>query len=73
MPDNWHTELACTSLDKLDRVKAIRAIQQAYLQLAALTTYTDTESYDNVPAMNALLACLRDAGHPVGDDYTSRT
>jgi len=66
---SWHTEQYCTSLDKLDRVKAIRAIQQAYLQLTALTAYTDTGPYDNKPAMNALLECLRDAGHPVGPDY----
>lgn len=67
----FHTELYCPTLDRLDRVKAIRAIQQAYLQLAALHAYTDTGSYDNQPAMNALLECLRDAGHPAGPEYGS--
>ena len=67
-----HTELYCPTLDKLNRVKAIRAIQQAYLQLTALSAYTDTEGYDNAPAMNALLACLRDAGHPVGVDHPTK-
>ncbi len=69
MADNFDTERYCSTLDRLDRTKAIRAIQQAYLQLAALTAYTETGAYDNRPAMNALLACLRDAGHPAGDDY----
>lgn len=63
------TERYCTSLDNLDRTKAIRAIQQAYLQLAALDAYVDCEAYDNAPALNALLECLRDAGHPAGPAF----
>jgi hypothetical protein len=66
---NWHTERYCDTLDRLDRVKAIRAIQQAYLQLAALDAYADCTGYDNEPALNALLECLRDAGHPAGVDF----
>lgn len=58
-----HTETACLSLDALDRVQAIRAIQQAYLQLAALTANVDCQPYDNAPAMADLAACLRAAGH----------
>ena len=64
-----HTEAFCTTLDKLDRVKAIRAIQEAFLQLSALTTYADCGHYDNRPALNSLLECLRDAGHPAGENF----
>ena len=58
-----HTETYCTTLDKLDPVKAIRAIQQAELQLRALSDFVDCEHYDNEPALDALRECLRDAGH----------
>lgn len=65
----FHTEMYCETLEKLDRIAAIRAIQEAYLQLSALTTYVDCGHYDNRPAMNALLSCLRQAGHPAGLDH----
>lgn len=65
----FETERYCEHLDRLGRVEAIRAIHQAYLQLAALNTYADCGHYDNAPALNALLACLRAAGHPAGPDY----
>lgn len=58
-----HTELYCLTLDKLDPVQAIRAIQQAHLQLAALLPAASTEGYDNAPALTALHQCLKDAGH----------
>lgn len=58
-----YTEEVCYTLDQLDRVGAIRAIQQALLQLKALTHNVDYEHYDNQPAMAALEACLRQAGH----------
>jgi hypothetical protein len=61
------TERYCTKLWKLERVDAIRAIQQAYLQLAHIQQY-GCEGTDNKPAMNALLKCLRQAGHPAGDN-----
>lgn len=58
-----HTETYCTSLDKLDPVKVIRAIHEAHLLLAALTQNVDCSPYDNAPAMQSLAECLRDAGH----------
>lgn len=57
------TETYCTALDNLDRVKAVRAIHQAYLQLAALMPAATAEGYDNAPAARALVECLQDAGH----------
>lgn len=59
-----HTETYCPNLANLDPVKAIRAIQQAELQLRALDEFVDCEHYDNGPALDALRECLRDAGHP---------
>jgi len=57
------TERYCLTLDNLDRAKAIRAIQAAYLQLSALMPVADAEGFDNGPAAAALVACLKDAGH----------
>lgn len=57
------TERYCLTLDRLDPVKAIRAIQQAQLQLAALLPAAKAEGYDNEPAMRSLVECLRGAGH----------
>lgn len=54
------TERYCLSLEKLDPVKAVRAMQEAYLQLSVLR---GTESFDNNPAMESLASCLSDAGH----------
>ena len=59
-----HTETYCKTLAALDPVKAIRAIHQAYLQLAALSRSVDCGDYDNRPALDALADCLADAGHP---------
>ena len=59
-----HTETYCTTLDRLDPVAAIRAVHQAYLQLAALDRHCDVEPFDNAPALEALGACLAQAGHP---------
>lgn len=56
-----HTELYCVNLNNLNPVKAIRAIQQAHLQLTALNV--DCEHYDNAPALAALADCLSQAGH----------
>lgn len=64
-----HTETYCLTLDKLDPVKAIRAIHQAHLQLAALNQNVDCEYFDNVPALAALGDCLADAGH-IGYQHT---
>lgn len=58
------TERYCTKLESLSRVDAIRAIHQAYLQLAALDHNVDCAPYDNAPALAALRNVLRDAGHP---------
>ena len=58
-----HTELYCETLGRLDPAKAIRAIHQAHLQLAALNQNVDCEHYDNAPALAALFECLKDAGH----------
>lgn len=60
-----HTEEYCKTLDALDRVQAIRAIHQAYLQLMALNDSIRTAGaeMDNVPALGALYDCLATAGH----------
>lgn len=58
-----NTERYCETLDNLDLVKAVRAIQEAYLQIAALTANVDCGDYDNGPALASLAACLIDAGH----------
>lgn len=59
---SMHTDIYCTTLDNLGRAKAIRAIHQAYLQLRAIGAYV--EDFNNQPAMDALVDCLKDAGHP---------
>lgn len=58
-----HTEIYCTTLDALDHVNAIRAIHQAYSQLYALTEIAEENGFDNEPALDALEACLREAGY----------
>lgn len=62
---NMHTELFCPNLNTLDRIKAIRAIHQALMQLSAIGARVDTDGtvYDNAPAIAALEACMVDAGH----------
>ena len=56
----------CDTLERLDPVKAVRAIHQAWLQMRALDANIDCAPYDNAPALQALHDCLRDAGHPAG-------
>lgn len=56
-----HTEIYCETLENLDKVKAIRAIHQALLQLVAIETGSD--DVDNFPAMLALRELMADAGH----------
>lgn len=63
-----HTERYCGSLGALDRVKAIRAIQQAFLQLRALQGFVEDDGFDNAPALAALRQCLADAGHPASEE-----
>lgn len=59
-----HTEQYCTNLELLDPVAAIRAIQQAHLQLAAVNSgnYEPAE-LDNAPALAALHELLKAVGH----------
>ena len=57
-----HTEMYCESPNKLDRIKAIRAIHEAYLQLSALTANIDCGHYNNRQALESLADCLRQAG-----------
>jgi hypothetical protein len=57
-----HTEIACSDLDKLDRVKAIRAIHEAYLQLKAVDRY-GADNLFNERVVASLAECLKDAGH----------
>ena len=61
---SFHTDLYCKSLSELSPVEAIRAIHAAYLQLAAATGEVVASKLDHRPAMSALAACLRAAGHP---------
>lgn len=57
-----HTEKFCPSLGALDRVKAIRAIHEALIQLNAARSGR-TETLDHGPAIESLTDCLRDSGH----------
>lgn len=57
-----HTELYCETLNALDSVKAIRAIQEAYAQLCAADR-GEIDCLDHKPALASLADCLRDAGH----------
>ena len=57
------TERYCLTLDNLDRGQAIRAIHQALLQLAATMPAALAEGFDNVPAIQSLVQCMKDAGH----------
>lgn len=50
------------ALDRLDRVKVIRAIHQAYLQVAVNAKYRD-DSPANAPVLCILAGCMVDAGH----------
>lgn len=61
-----HTELYCRTLGNLEPTNAVRAIHAAWLQLNAIGVQVDTgdgATYDNAPALQALSACLKDAGH----------
>lgn len=60
-----HTEIYCENLDKVNRVKAIRAIQQAYLQLRAIGERVEVDGivFDNSPVIATLGEVLADAGH----------
>lgn len=60
-----HTELYCPTLSGLDRIKAIRAIHQAWLQLHAIGVRVEVggTTYDNAPSLKALEACMAEAGH----------
>ena len=60
-----HTDLYCDSLDSLDRATAVRAIHEAWLQLAAIGHRAEIggTTFDNVPALHALANCLHEAGH----------
>ena len=56
------TENYCKTLDNLDKIQAIRAIHEAYLQLKAM----EKDNYilwDNKTVLNSLQKCLIDAGH----------
>lgn len=65
-----HTEIFCNNLDKLDKVKAIRAVHQAYLQLAAIDAIVESDEnimFANGPVIARLAEVLADAGHPAFD------
>ena len=57
------THEVCRTLEALDREAAICAIHQALLQLQALDNNVDCDCYDNAPAIAALEACMKQAGH----------
>jgi hypothetical protein len=59
-----HTEIYCTTLLELDRIAAIRAIHQAWLQLSHTQSLAKLDGFNNQPAIDALAACLTAAGHP---------
>lgn len=56
-----HTERYCDSLESLDRVAAIRAIHEAFMQLSSAQDGLDC--LDHGPALESLAACMRAAGH----------
>lgn len=67
-----HTEIYCTRLGDLDVGQAIRAIHEAYLQLAATAGAAKAEGFDNIPACQSLVACLQAAGHQGFDPTAGR-
>lgn len=60
-----HSEKYCRKIDNIDKVKAIRAVQEAFLQLSAIGERVEVDGmeYDNAPALEALREVLIDAGH----------
>lgn len=56
------TERYCSTLEALDRTKAIQAIHAALLQINALDTI-DADALDFESVRARLAECLRDAGH----------
>jgi hypothetical protein len=55
------TEMYCRTLGALDKVEAIRAIHQAFIQLSAFEA--GVERLDNGPCLEQLSECLKAAGH----------
>jgi hypothetical protein len=55
------TEMCCSTLGALDKVEAIRAIHQAFIQLSAVED--GQEGLDNRPCLERLSECLKAAGH----------
>lgn len=60
-----HTEIYCDNLDNLDKAKAVRAVHQALLQLQAIGNRAQNNgiTYDNSPAIKALIDVMIDVGH----------
>ena len=56
-----HTEIFCKTLSQVDPVMAIRAVQEAWLQLSAHKN--DVQGLDDKPALKSLEAILVQAGH----------
>jgi hypothetical protein len=62
----WHTETYCATLEALPREEAVRAIHSALIQLEAIEARVMREALgflNNGPAIHALRACLKKAGH----------
>jgi hypothetical protein len=59
---DFYTEKVCTSLEALDPAKAIRAIHRALLQIEA-GEKLGFDCLDNADTIDALRACMIDAGH----------
>lgn len=55
------TERYCETLDNLDPVKAVQAIQAALMQFNAIDR--GLVNLDNSDVKTRLVECLRDAGH----------
>lgn len=60
-----HTEIYCDNIDNMDKVKAIRAIHQAFLQLKAIGEKVEVGGlvYDNSQTISDLADALRDVKH----------
>ena len=68
-----NTEDYCQTPEMMCPVMAVRAVHEAYLQLAAIQKEGCAPQFDNRPAMRSCAEVLRDAGHPGFQDPANPT
>lgn len=63
-----YPELSYPSLENLDLMKALQAINQAYAQMTANAGSSESPRLKNSPVVASLQSCLSDAGVRVGEE-----